>query len=174
MFHRRVDVRVFSALVCQLLLELVQDLFVEACRLKLTQVVLLVVHAALGPCAPDLVVGVQYLPGEPYPDAVIGPISPSHRPVKRYYIITFEIIVRNSRHLRFLLHWTFGKFPVRLVLSHAGLYDVLGLVDALRLVEGRWARVLLLEIYWVGCVLVAMVLPMQRAFWVEFDRAIVT
>ena len=111
MLHRRVDVSVLSTLVSQLLLELVQNLLVEACRLQLAQVVLLVVHAALGSRGPDLVVGVQYLPREPDPNAVICAISASHRPAKRYYITTFELIVRNSATYDFFCIGLLASFP---------------------------------------------------------------
>ena len=58
---------------------------------------------------------------------------------------------------------------MRLVLTHACLNDVLGLIDALWFVEGWWARVLLLYINWyrVRVILVPFMLSMDRTFRIE-------
>ena len=65
---------------------------------------------------------------------------------------------------------------MRLVLTHACLNDVLGLVDALWFVESRWAWVLLLDINRDGMsvILVPFMLSMDGTFWIEFYSPIVT
>ena len=72
-------------------------------------------------------------------------------------------------YLRFFLHWTFRKFTLRLILTHTSLYNVLCFINALWLMEGWRAGVLLLYIDRVGRILVAVRLPVYGIFWVELD-----
>ena len=63
---------------------------------------------------------------------------------------------------------------MRLVLAHACLNDVLGLINALRFVECWWARVLLLDVNrdWVRIILVSFMLSMNGTFWIELDSTV--
>ena len=81
-FQWWLDFGVLATLVCQLLLELLQNLLVKAGWLQLAQIVLLV-HATCRSSASQLVC-FKCLSREAYTNTMVGPVSTSHCSIKRY------------------------------------------------------------------------------------------